>query len=573
MGVDAEADRRLRRVMGVSGRRVLHHAGGEDPVLGAARADQRRCRGGRRHAPPAPPPAAVDAGGRGDLWPSRAGTSSTPYVTDVQHGPDPFPFFGDAVLPGRVPACWSPGCTCCPRRPAGGTGPGSSTPLVADGRAGPAVLDLPDPRRTVYNAQLGGLEPGRVHRLSTVRHPRSSRPRMRLVTAARRTPALLALPVGSLGLLVSDVIYGVVQLPAAAGRTGGPGRRSAGSSSTGPGARPRCTRRWSGSPSRGSSGSAEPTRPRLVMLAVSALIGAGCPARSSAARRCHDGLVIAGLSAIMFLLVLVPARRGGGRSTGRRWPRTRPARGGRRAGLGHRRRRGAARRARRGRESAAAAPARCPDHPGRRRAASVDPPVDAADACAITELRARDGRARWPASISRWSTRWSWRTARPGDPLLGVLLVAADEASLVALQASLEVLASQAALAIERITLSNEIARRNSEEYFRTLVHNTSDVILILADDNRIRYASPSAETVFGRPAVLHRTGPRPGPPARPGPGLAGAAARPGGARRLRHRRLAGAARRRTASSRWRSPAATCVTIPPSRVSCSRCGT
>ena len=68
-------------------------------------------------------------------------------------------------------------------------------------------------------------------------------------------------------------------------------------------------------------------------------------------------------------------------------------------------------------------------------------------------------------------------------------------------------LASQAALAIERITLNNEITRRNSEEYFRTLVQNTADVILIVDDDNRIRYASPSAETVFGRPPCCTGTG------------------------------------------------------------------
>ncbi len=85
-----------------------------------------------------------------------------------------------------------------------------------------------------------------------------------------------------------------------------------------------------------------------------------------------------------------------------------------------------------------------------------------------------------------------------GDPLLGALLVAAEDRPLVALSGAVDVLASQAALALERISLSNEIVRRNSEEYFRTLVHNTADVILILNDDNRIRYASPSAETVFG---------------------------------------------------------------------------
>jgi len=94
-------------------------------------------------------------------------------------------------------------------------------------------------------------------------------------------------------------------------------------------------------------------------------------------------------------------------------------------------------------------------------------------------------------------------------PLVGTLIVAADDADLGALQGSLAVLASQAALAIERISLSGEISRRRSEEYFRTLVHNMGDVILILDDDeDRIRYASPSAETMFGNtPLAGHRVG------------------------------------------------------------------
>jgi PAS domain S-box-containing protein len=79
---------------------------------------------------------------------------------------------------------------------------------------------------------------------------------------------------------------------------------------------------------------------------------------------------------------------------------------------------------------------------------------------------------------------------------LGFLYISADEITLVRLQEVAQVLATQAALALERIRLSAEIDRRNSEEYFRTLVVNTADVILILDDDDRIRYASPSATTL-----------------------------------------------------------------------------
>jgi PAS domain S-box-containing protein len=86
-------------------------------------------------------------------------------------------------------------------------------------------------------------------------------------------------------------------------------------------------------------------------------------------------------------------------------------------------------------------------------------------------------------------------SGQPGH--LGALYISTDELALVDLQDAAQVLATQAALAIERIRLSAEIDRRNSEEYFRTLVLNTADVILIVDDEERVRYASPSASTLF----------------------------------------------------------------------------
>ncbi|MFF2746968.1 EAL domain-containing protein [Kitasatospora sp. NPDC058048] len=87
-----------------------------------------------------------------------------------------------------------------------------------------------------------------------------------------------------------------------------------------------------------------------------------------------------------------------------------------------------------------------------------------------------------------------------GDPLIGALIVTGTEQELTSLWSSLEILAAQAALAVERLVLSREVIRRNSELYFRTLVQNSSDVILILDADDGVRYASPSAETVLGHP-------------------------------------------------------------------------
>ncbi|GIG85839.1 putative bifunctional diguanylate cyclase/phosphodiesterase [Plantactinospora endophytica] len=85
-----------------------------------------------------------------------------------------------------------------------------------------------------------------------------------------------------------------------------------------------------------------------------------------------------------------------------------------------------------------------------------------------------------------------------GAPRVGALLVATDSRLLPTLRDSLEVLAAQAAMALERISLAQEINRRDSEAYFRSLVQNAADVILIVDDDHQVRYASPSVRTVLG---------------------------------------------------------------------------
>jgi diguanylate cyclase (GGDEF)-like protein/PAS domain S-box-containing protein len=87
-----------------------------------------------------------------------------------------------------------------------------------------------------------------------------------------------------------------------------------------------------------------------------------------------------------------------------------------------------------------------------------------------------------------------------GDSLIGALIVAGDEHDLLVFRDTLATLAAQAALAVARVALAEEVNRRNSEMYFRTLVQNASDVILILDDDDRVRYASPSADQVLGIP-------------------------------------------------------------------------
>ncbi|WP_433303075.1 putative bifunctional diguanylate cyclase/phosphodiesterase [Actinoplanes sp. CA-030573] len=86
-----------------------------------------------------------------------------------------------------------------------------------------------------------------------------------------------------------------------------------------------------------------------------------------------------------------------------------------------------------------------------------------------------------------------------GRPHRNYAYLAADDAVLTALQSSFDALMAQGTMAVERITLTQEINRRSSEDYFRALIQSASDVILIVGDDEVIRYASPSALPVFGR--------------------------------------------------------------------------
>jgi diguanylate cyclase (GGDEF)-like protein/PAS domain S-box-containing protein len=87
----------------------------------------------------------------------------------------------------------------------------------------------------------------------------------------------------------------------------------------------------------------------------------------------------------------------------------------------------------------------------------------------------------------------------PGDATrLGSAILGAPPAVLRELTPSIEALFHQIAAVVERIGLTGEVNRRDSEAYFRTLIQNASDVILIVTDQDTISYASPSAATAFG---------------------------------------------------------------------------
>jgi diguanylate cyclase (GGDEF)-like protein/PAS domain S-box-containing protein len=132
--------------------------------------------------------------------------------------------------------------------------------------------------------------------------------------------------------------------------------------------------------------------------------------------------------------------------------------------------------------------------PRLRQLASADPrlvPVEDLD----PEARAAAARAGY-AGILLCPLTLSDRLS--GDPVVGLLAVLGRRAELRNLKGALGILASQVALAVERVTLTQELIRQRSEVVFRTLVQDTSDVILILDDEFTVRYGTPSARSIFG---------------------------------------------------------------------------
>jgi diguanylate cyclase (GGDEF)-like protein/PAS domain S-box-containing protein len=88
------------------------------------------------------------------------------------------------------------------------------------------------------------------------------------------------------------------------------------------------------------------------------------------------------------------------------------------------------------------------------------------------------------------------------DPLIGLIAVFGPRRILTDLSATLEILAHQVALTLEGIRLRQAVIRQRNEAYFRTLVQDASDAIMIVGDDGTVKYSTPSTATVFGDIAV-----------------------------------------------------------------------
>nr|WP_296068128.1 PAS domain-containing protein [uncultured Actinoplanes sp.] len=85
--------------------------------------------------------------------------------------------------------------------------------------------------------------------------------------------------------------------------------------------------------------------------------------------------------------------------------------------------------------------------------------------------------------------------ARPSG---GALVLTGRRDVLTMARDALEVLAGQAALALDRITLVDAVGRRDSDLYLRAVIRNTPELMLVIDEDRRIRYASPAVHELLG---------------------------------------------------------------------------
>lgn len=105
--------------------------------------------------------------------------------------------------------------------------------------------------------------------------------------------------------------------------------------------------------------------------------------------------------------------------------------------------------------------------------------------------------------VSATPPLWQDRLGEFGDVLIcpldaAVLYIAAERRDLRTVQDAVTVLAGQATLALARIALTEADSRRDSDNYLRAVAEHTNDVVLVLDDDERIRYTSPAVTDLLG---------------------------------------------------------------------------
>jgi diguanylate cyclase (GGDEF)-like protein/PAS domain S-box-containing protein len=84
------------------------------------------------------------------------------------------------------------------------------------------------------------------------------------------------------------------------------------------------------------------------------------------------------------------------------------------------------------------------------------------------------------------------------DELRGLLVVGSTSPLPKENRDTLEALTSQVALALDSAALTEDLLRQRTEARFRSLVMNSTDVVMVVDADSTVRYVSPSVHGVFG---------------------------------------------------------------------------
>jgi len=85
-----------------------------------------------------------------------------------------------------------------------------------------------------------------------------------------------------------------------------------------------------------------------------------------------------------------------------------------------------------------------------------------------------------------------------GDTVIGLIAAFGEKRALSDLSATLDILAHQVALTLESVMLRQDAIRQRNEAYFRALVQDASDAIVIVSDEGVVKYATPSTVAIFG---------------------------------------------------------------------------
>ncbi|HET9443426.1 MAG TPA: EAL domain-containing protein, partial [Acidimicrobiales bacterium] len=84
------------------------------------------------------------------------------------------------------------------------------------------------------------------------------------------------------------------------------------------------------------------------------------------------------------------------------------------------------------------------------------------------------------------------------DDLQGAIVVASEERLPPGLSGTLDTLGSQVAMALESVSLTENLHQRRGEARLAALVQNSSDVITVIDADTTVRYQTPSVLQVLG---------------------------------------------------------------------------